>query len=47
MVVSYYTRCDSGRDKDGNYNYVDPYTGDAAIGYARLNVRDGPEEDVR
>lgn len=36
----YYARCDVGWDKQGNYTYVEPYTGNAAIGYARLNVKD-------
>ena len=40
----YYARCDNGWDKDGNYTYVDPYTGNAAIGYARLNVKDGQKK---
>jgi hypothetical protein len=37
----YYSRCDVGWDANGNYTYVDPYTGNAAIGYARLNVQNG------
>jgi hypothetical protein len=40
----YYVRCDTGWDKDGNYTYVEPYTGNAAIGYARLNVKDGQKK---
>lgn len=40
----YYARCDNGWDKEGNYTYVDPYTGNAAIGYARLNVKDGQKK---
>jgi hypothetical protein len=40
----YYARCDTGWDKDGNYTYVEPYTGNAAIGYARLNVKDGQKK---
>ena len=40
----YYARCDNGWDKDGNYTYVDPYTGNTAIGYARLNVKDGQKK---
>lgn len=37
----YYARCDRGWDDEGNYTYVEPYTGNAAIGYARLNVQGG------
>jgi hypothetical protein len=40
----YYARCDSGWDKNGNYTYVEPYTGNSAIGYARLNVKDGQKK---
>ena len=40
----YYARCDTGWDKEGNYTYVEPYTGNAAIGYARLNVKDGQKK---
>jgi hypothetical protein len=40
----YYARCDIGWDADGNYTYVDPYTENAAIGYARLNVKDGQKK---
>jgi hypothetical protein len=39
-----YARCYNCWDKDGNYTYVDPYTGNAAIGYARLNVKDGQKK---
>lgn len=37
----YYARCDGGWDKNWNYIYVEPYTGNSAIGYARLNVKNG------
>lgn len=40
----YYPRNDSGKDgwdDEGNYMHMDPYTGNAAIGYARLNTRHG------
>jgi len=40
----YYARCDVGWDERGNYTYVEPYTGNAAIGYARLNVKDGQKK---
>jgi hypothetical protein len=40
----YYARHDIGWDEDGNYTYVEPYTGNAAIGCARLNVRDGQKK---
>ena len=40
----YYPRCDTAWDKDGNYTFVEPYTGNAAIGYARLNVKDGQKK---
>ncbi|KAK3712952.1 hypothetical protein LTR37_008837 [Vermiconidia calcicola] len=37
----YYPRCDEKEDGHGNWRFVDPYTGNGAIGYARLNVPDG------
>ncbi|KFA80543.1 hypothetical protein S40288_11237 [Stachybotrys chartarum IBT 40288] len=37
----YYPRNDSVTDEEGNWTHMDPYTGNAAIGYARLNVKDG------
>ena len=37
----FYARCDNGWDEEGNYTYMEPYTGNAAIGYARLNVKNG------
>ncbi|RFU27562.1 hypothetical protein B7463_g8784, partial [Scytalidium lignicola] len=37
----YYPRNDTASDSDGNWTHVDPFTGNAAIGYARLNVSDG------
>ncbi|KAJ5120467.1 uncharacterized protein N7515_009855 [Penicillium bovifimosum] len=40
----YYQRCDQGWDNDGNYTYVDPHTGNAAIAYARLNVKNGQKK---
>ncbi|CZR63248.1 uncharacterized protein PAC_13145 [Phialocephala subalpina] len=42
----YYARSKESEpwDKDGNYTYVDPYTGNAAIGYARLNVKNGQKQ---
>lgn len=32
------------QDEDGNWIGVEPFTGNAAIAYARLNVRDGPKK---
>lgn len=40
----YYPRCDDGWDKDGNFTFVDPYSGNAGIGYARLNVKNGQKK---
>ncbi|KAH7084604.1 hypothetical protein BKA63DRAFT_457638 [Paraphoma chrysanthemicola] len=40
----YYKRNDSDWDKDGNYVHVEPYSGNAAIGYARLNVKNGQKK---
>jgi hypothetical protein len=40
----YYARCDNGWDADGNFTFVDAYTGNAGIGYARLNVKDGQKK---
>lgn len=37
----FYARCDVGEDEQGNYTFVDAYTGNGGIGYARLNVKDG------
>lgn len=37
----YYQRCDVLADENGNHTQVDPFTGNAAIGYSRLNVIDG------
>lgn len=37
----YYKRCDVLVDENGNHTQVDPFTGNAAIGYSRLNVTDG------
>ena len=37
----YYPRHDEKYDSDGNWKFVDPVTGNACIGYARLNVPDG------
>jgi hypothetical protein len=37
----YYPRRAGIYDANGNYTAVDPFTGNAAIGYARLNVHDG------
>ncbi|KAJ7492018.1 hypothetical protein FB451DRAFT_1216683 [Mycena latifolia] len=34
-------RCDENTDAAGNWTRMDPFSGNAAIGYARLNVRDG------
>lgn len=40
----YYPRNDVKEDSDGNWRYVDPFTGNGAIGYARLNVADGQKK---
>jgi hypothetical protein len=37
----YYPRNDTPFDEDFNWTHMDPFTGNAAIGYARLNVEDG------
>ncbi|MDX2937759.1 hypothetical protein [Streptomyces ipomoeae] len=37
----HYPRNDISWDADGNMTYVDPLTGNAMLGYARLNVPDG------
>lgn len=40
----YYERNEEGWDSDGNYTYGEAYTGNAAIGYARLNVKEGQKK---
>ena len=37
----HYPRCDGKTGTDGVERHMDPFTGNAAIGYARLNVSDG------
>ncbi|KAL4881159.1 hypothetical protein BJY04DRAFT_228039 [Aspergillus karnatakaensis] len=37
----YYPRDDRITNKSAEWKYVDPFTGNAAIGYARLNIEDG------
>ncbi|KAL2815402.1 hypothetical protein BDW59DRAFT_177665 [Aspergillus cavernicola] len=37
----YYSASDDKTDEEGNWRTVDPFTGNAAIGYSRLNVLDG------
>jgi hypothetical protein len=37
----FYPRHDKLMDEEGNWNHMDPFSGNAAIGYARLNVKDG------
>ncbi|EKG20437.1 hypothetical protein MPH_02247 [Macrophomina phaseolina MS6] len=37
----FYPRSSELTDKDGNWKYMDPYSGNAGIAYARLNVTDG------
>ncbi|KAI4145100.1 MAG: hypothetical protein L6R39_003938 [Caloplaca ligustica] len=37
----FYRRNPPGWDDEGNYLYMEPYSGNAAIGYARLNVQGG------
>ena len=40
----YYPGCEQGWDQEGNFTYVDPYTGNGAIAYARLNVKNGQKK---
>ncbi|KAJ6541708.1 hypothetical protein B0H19DRAFT_322123 [Mycena capillaripes] len=40
----FYPRYDEPEDADGNWTRMDAYTGNAAIAYARLNVRDGQKK---
>lgn len=40
----YYKRNDQGWDEDGNFVFVDPVSGNGALGYARLNVQDGQKK---
>ncbi|OBT86173.1 hypothetical protein VE02_05753 [Pseudogymnoascus sp. 03VT05] len=40
----YYPRCDQAVDGSGNSTLMEPYTGNAAIGYARLNIEDGQKK---
>ncbi|KAJ4185341.1 hypothetical protein NW759_016986 [Fusarium solani] len=37
----FYPRNDTPTDESGDWTHMDPFTGNAAIGYARLNVEDG------
>ncbi|KAL2835927.1 hypothetical protein BJY01DRAFT_238490 [Aspergillus pseudoustus] len=37
----YYPRNDQATDDEARWTHMDPFTGNAAIGYARLNVEDG------
>lgn len=37
----YYLRHDEPFDNELNWTHMDPFSGNAAIGYARLNVEDG------
>ncbi|KAJ4367052.1 hypothetical protein N0V83_007582 [Neocucurbitaria cava] len=37
----YYPRSDTRFDENLNWLHMDPFTGNAAIGYSRLNVKDG------
>ncbi|KAH8693554.1 hypothetical protein BGW36DRAFT_398874 [Talaromyces proteolyticus] len=37
----YYPRCGQATDDEGQWTRMDPFSGNAAIGYARLNVEDG------
>jgi hypothetical protein len=37
----YYPRNDSATDENGRWTHMDPFSGNAAIGYARLNVENG------
>jgi hypothetical protein len=40
----FYPRNDSQADEHGNWKFVDPFTGNGAIAYARLNVPDGQKK---
>ena len=40
----YYPRRDQILDEKGEWTFVDPFTGNAAIGYSRLNVEDGQKK---
>jgi hypothetical protein len=40
----YYPRHDQVTNERGEWRFVDPFTGNAAIGYARLNVEDGQKK---
>ncbi|MCJ1478617.1 hypothetical protein MMC13_007298 [Lambiella insularis] len=40
----FYERSDTSWDDDGNYTYVEPFTGNAGIAYARLNVKNGQKK---
>lgn len=40
----YYPRQDQITDESCHWTFVDPFTGNAAIGYARLNVEDGQKQ---
>lgn len=37
----YHPRNDEGWDGEGEYVHMEPYSGNATIGYARLNIKDG------
>lgn len=40
----FYPRNETSTDEHGNWTLVEPYTGNAAIAYARLNVPDGQKK---
>lgn len=40
----YYPRNDQQTDLEGRWMHMDPFTGNAAIGYARLNVENGQKK---
>lgn len=40
----FYPRNDQATDSDGAWTHMDPFSGNAAIGYARLNVEDGQKK---
>jgi hypothetical protein len=40
----FYPRCDDTWDEQGNWIHMDPYTGNAGIAYARLNVHQGQKK---
>jgi hypothetical protein len=40
----YYPRCDEVYDQNMDVTHIDPFTGNAAVGFARLNIEDGQKK---